>query len=228
MAFILSTATTVSAPFNNALSVNTSVNSNQQLLFQLSNTEPVYDFLINFQTTVSITVYAPGPEYSVIQSTDCQAANTIDLRIDPGFCGTPINNLIVDEPFFVNSYSYQKSRNTYGQETWSLASLPKVLDEDGDIIYESIMFRGVATGTFTNAAQTGVESVGNTVKSFNMAVAGGFPGVGTANELFFGRVVEVGGGVGPGDSDGNASVSIPYTQIPNVSETFARRVRTIR
>jgi hypothetical protein len=213
MAFILSTATVVSAPFANAVSVNVSVNSQQQFLYQLSNSNPVYDSLTNFQTALNITVYSPGPTYNTIQSTDCKVANTININVEPGFCGTSIPGLEIDDNFVVNSYSYIKARNTYGQETWGMTTLPKILDENGNELYTATLFRGVATGTATDETIAGVQFTGATVESNTMSVTAGFPGVGTANTLQFGRVTRVGGSTGPGSVDGQANVSIPYVQV---------------
>lgn len=217
MAFILSTATVVSSPFQNAVSVNTGVNTQQQLLFQLSNSNPVYDTLINYQTTVNISVYSPGPKYNTIQSVDCKASNTLRVKVTPGFCGKSLPSLVIDDEFYVNNYSYSKDRNTHGTESWSLISKNRVLDDTGKLQYESEMFRGISTGTSTGGAKntTGTVFSGNLTKSSQMSVQAGFPGVGSANEIFFGRVVAVGGGIGEGDSEGQASVSIPYVEVPN-------------
>lgn len=218
MPFILSSSTTVSAPFQKAVSVNASLNTLRQDLFQLSNSNPIYDTLISFQTTLSITIYAPGPLHSTVHSVNCEEANSIPVQVIPGFCGGPIPGLSLNDNYYVTSYSYNKDKNGYGTETWNLVTANQFLDEDLNVEYEILFFRGVATGNSTNPeSQTGVQFEGNTIQTKNFSVSVGFPGIGTANISKYGRVTAVGGGTGPGGTEGQASVSIPYIPVPTDS-----------
>jgi len=222
MAFILSTSTTVSSPFQNAISVNTGAGFQQQILYQLSSVDPVYDVIIQAQETVNISIYAPGPGYNTQSSLNCEPANSISLSVDPGFCGSPVQGASINGNFYVSNYTYSKNRDTYGIETWSLIAAPKFMDANLNVLYESIFLRGVALGSSTDG-ETGV-SFAQTVPGEHVSinVSAGFPGVGQANTAHYGIVASVGGGAGAGPSDGQASVNIPYTSIYNEGGTNTR------
>lgn len=227
MAFVLSTDTVVSAPFNNAVSVNTNVNAQRQDLYQLSNTNPVFDTIVQYKTTVSVTIYAPGPEYSVVQSVNCEPASPFKLSVTPGLCGTSAPNFKIDDYFYATGYSYKKDINSYGQETWSLTTTPKFFEDDlQNELYTTIFLRGVATGTSTSPeARTGVTFTGNTVSSKSMSVSAGFPGVGNAFNLKYGRVTKIGKSTGPGATDGQANVTIPYVTLATDGNINPRKLR---
>jgi len=227
MAFIISTDTNVSSPFNNALSVNTSTNNQRQILYQLSNKNPIYDAIINLQISVSISIYSPGPSKSTANSVNCEPADSVLLQVDPGFCGSAVTGASINGNFYVSNYTYTKTRDTYGVENWSFVSAPQYLDDNLNVIYEALFLRGVALGSSTEPENnTGVNFSSNTVESTSMGVSAGFPGVGQANVTKNGIVSSVGGGKGPGDTDGQASVAIPYTPIINDVSTFSNRIKT--
>ena len=218
MAFILSSDTTISNPFGNAVSVNTAVNARRQDLYHLSSTNPIYDIIINYKTTLTVNVYSPGPAYSTAHSVNCQIPEALEVSVVPGFCGAVIRGLQLRDDFYVSGYSYSKNRDSFGIESWSLTTADKYYDEDFELIYESAFFRGVAMGTSTSPFNnTGVVFTGETVQSQSMSVSAGFPGIGTANVLHYGRVTQVGRGVGPGNVDGKANVTIPYVAVANPS-----------
>ena len=218
MTFILSTSTTVSAPFQNALSINTSINAQRQELYQLSISNPIYDSLVQYQTSISIAIYSPGPSYSTQHSVNCLVASPIEITINPGACGGSID--VISDEFYASAYSYKKDINTYGQESWSLVTVPKYFDDDlQNESYLLSFLRGVATGNSTDPeSQTGVQFIGTTVESKSMSISAGFPGIGNAFSVKYGRVISIGGSIGPGDGDGQASVSIPY--VPLITSTI--------
>lgn len=216
MAFIISTNTVVS-PFTNAISINASLNARVQNLFQISVLNPIYDSFTTFQTSISITTYAPGGQlYEIPVSVNCEEANSIPITVDPGDCaGTVVET--IDDDFFATSYAYNKERNTYGTESWTLVTSPLVKLKNGTIV-PHLHLRGVSTG-FSAGDGTGVEfSEVSDEESTFINITAGFPGVGKVNTMKFGTVSKVGGGTGPGSSDGQANVTIPYVTIPSSPE----------
>lgn len=218
MAFILSSSTTVEGPFAGRLtSLNVSAASRVENLFQLTDgtSSPIYDTLITYQVTASLTLYAPGPTYSTEISINCEEGETISLKVVPGFCGEEVAGLTLEDDFYVNSYSYNKTTLTHGTESWGLISKTVFANSNFEPLFSTLMLTGAATGSSTDpSSETGVVFNTNTVETIAIDVSAGNPGLGQANKLLFGGVSQIGGGLGSGATDGKASVTIPYASLP--------------
>jgi len=215
MAFIISSATFVTGlGARGIISVSLSLSPQIQRLYDLGYTTP-FDTNTIDQKTLSITRYGPGPTHSVVASTLCQDANSLDIQITANACGTGTGVNFQDD-FFVNSYSYTKDVQGFGQESWSMVTRP-IPSTGADFI----MIRGVAEGQTTPdgtiGQTTGARISAGTVTGREISVTAGSPGIGTADDVTFGIMDQIGGGTGKFDGfTGNASVSIPYSPIPDL------------
>jgi len=239
MAFLLSSSTLISiipdlnisqvvSDFGDRVaSINVTSNSQMSPLYQLTsinNTDPVYDLLVIYKINASVSLYAPGPFYSTLHAIACEEAGTLDLKIEPGFCGEAITGISFSDQFYVNAYSYKKSTNSYGIETWGMQSKSIYLDDEFNEEFDTTQLRGVAMGTTTTPSSsysgdfypTGIKFADGTqiVNGHSINLSAGNPGLGQANITKHGRIIQIGGGIGPGDFDGQAQVNIPYTTLP--------------
>jgi len=215
MAFIISSATFVTGlGTRGIISVNLSLSPQIQRLYDIGYTDP-YDTNTIEQNSLAIVRYGPGPTYSVEASDVCEDANSLTIKVTANGCGSG-DDVDYEDDFFVSSYSYTKDVQGFGQESWSMVTRP-IPTTGADFI----MVRGIAEGQTTpdgNTGQTtGARIASGSVSGKEISVTAGSPGIGTADEVTFGIIDQIGGGTGKYDGfTGNANVSIPYSPIPDV------------
>lgn len=215
MAFIIAQSTFVTGlGARGYVSISLSLTPQIQRLFDLGFSDP-FDTNITEQHNLSITRYAPGPTYSTAPSSLCEDANSVAITIAANACGSSPGINIADD-FFVNSYSYAKEVQGFGQETWAMVTRP-IPSEGADFI----MIRGIAEGQTSpngpSGQNTGVVLSAGLVTGQEISVSVGNPGIGQADTVTFGTVSSVGGGTGKFDGYvGSAQVTIPYTPIPDL------------
>lgn len=216
MAFIISQSTFVTGLGGRGIvSVNLSLSPQIQRLFDLGYTDP-FDTNTIEQHSLSVVRYAPGPTHSVAASTLCQDANSLTINITANACGAG-NDFNVSYDFFVNSYSYSKDVQAFGQETWGMITRP-IPSTGADFL----MIRGIAEGQTTpdssGGQTTGINISSGLITGKEISVTAGNPGLGQANDVTFGVVDQIGGGTGKYDGyTGNGNVTIPYTPIPDIA-----------
>lgn len=211
MPFIISAGTLVTGFGAGIQSISLSINPQIQRLYQLGTPVP-YDKNIINQISLNISKYAPGSVYNVEASDDCTEPTPLEISIFASNCAGGVVDITDD--FFISSYSYNKDIQGWGIESFTLITRPEVIGGDGA---EVRMIRGVAEGQSSTdgGADTGVVFLSSpTVDGTTVEVTAGSPGIGKSNNVIFGEVESVGGGLGKADGrDGSASVTIPYTPI---------------
>ncbi len=211
MAIVIGAATQVEFEGKCAISANWGYNPNVQRLYCIGEWVPDDDRTFYRPTeTLNITIYSPGPIYSVDPTTICADANTISASISPAACGGTFTSLSGD--WLVASYSYSKEDATLtGQESWSLTRW-KDLDSStpaSNFVEPTYVMRGISEGQATDNA--GVVFTGTTVSTQTGNVSAG--GFGRADELDAGVVTEIGGGSSVAGDTGQGSATMPYTPL---------------
>lgn len=183
-----------------ATSVNWGASPNNQRLYCLGSWDP--HLIISKPTaTLSITVYAPGPNYSTSPATGCVSANTISASVSPGSCGGGGSG--VSGAWFVTSYSYSKDDAAMpGTESWSMQQWIGALQP-------TYVMRGVSEGQGSLNSGISFDSVEGSTSTGSVS-AGGF---GRADDLSVGTVSSVGGGSSTAGDTGQGSASMPYTDL---------------
>jgi len=234
MAVIIGAGTTiVSAQFPNGgiLSVNFGFSPNVQRLFVLGSFQP-YDAIVQKTRTLTVNVYGRRQDgsggslaHSLTPSVSCADADTVSVTINPASCVSTL--LPFTESYFVNSYSYQKDAQGYGQESWGMTTKPIIPTYTGTII----MLRGIAEGTIGTgdgtmaALDMGVvvdetasnDALGAQIEGQSGGVSAGSPGIGNFDISRFVVVTSVGNSLGLDSTidgkTGNASISVPLTPV---------------
>ena len=215
MAFIISQSTFVTGlGVRGIISVQLSLSPQIQRLFDIGFTDP-FDTNTIEQHSLSLTRYAPGPAYSTVASTTCADANSLSINISANACGSDPGINFTDD-FFVTSYSYSKDVQGFGQESWSMTTRP-IPSEGADFIMVRSIAEGQTTPDTVGGQTTGIVLDAGLVTGKEVSVQAGNPGIGTADDVTFGTVSQVGGGTGKFDGYvGNGNVSIPYQPIPDI------------
>lgn len=209
MAIVIGAATTVSFGNTCVVSANWGSNPNTQRLYCIGEWTPNEDLTMEKPVeTLSLTVYAPGPTYSVAPTESCTDANTISASISPAACGGTFESLSGE--WFVTSYSYTKDDAlSPAQESWSMQRW--VAGTNGTPT-PSYVLRGITEGQSTSPeSTTGITFNGTTTTSYTGNVSAG--GMGKADVLMAGVISKVGGGLNDQGELGNGSASIPYTPL---------------
>jgi hypothetical protein len=184
-------------------SANWGFNLNTQRLYCLGSWDPFYS-IERPTENMNMTIYSPGPTYSTVPSTSCADANTVNAGISPAACNGGVAGM--SGAFFVNSYSYSKDdAQLPGQESWSLTRWVT----SGAAVAPDYTLRGIAEGSGT--PNSGIVFTGSTTSSTTGSISAG--GVGRADTLEAGVVIQVGGGSAAAGETGTGSVSIPYTPL---------------
>jgi hypothetical protein len=211
MAIIIGAATEISFAGACAISANWGYNPNAQRLYCIGEWTPRDELTFYRPTqTLSITIYAPGPSYSVTPTQSCSDANTIAASVSPAACGGSVGG-DVSGSWHVTSYSYSKEDAAMpGQESWSLTKWKDVPSpSSGNSIEPTYVMRGISEGQSTGNA--GVTFNGDTVETTTGNVSAG--GFGRADTLEVGVVASVGGGSSSAGDTGQGSASMPYTPL---------------
>jgi hypothetical protein len=222
MGVIIGAGTTVTADLISGgfVSVSFSVSPNVERLFQLGSFD-AFDVNITEQESISLTNYGgASTPISLAQSTSCvDSTARIAVTITPAPCtgsATPIVRTGSDA-MFINSFSYSKDFTSFGQESWSLQSKPIITGFTGSQVF----IQGFAEGNHLIGSEIvsddGIVLTGSvTATSYdaegrNLNVSAGSPGIGTDDTQRFGKITQIGGGVGKEDGrKGNASANVPH------------------
>lgn len=181
-------------------SVNWGANPNTQRLYCLGSWTPEYE-IERPTENMNMTVYSPGPTYVTTPSVSCVDANTMNALVDPAACNGGAPGMSGE--WFVTSYNYNKDdAQLPGQESWSMTRWVGPTPPDYTL-------RGISEGSGTPNA--GIVFAGSTTSSTTGSVAAG--GIGRADTLTMGTVVQVGGGSAAAGETGTGSASIPYTPL---------------
>ena len=200
MAIVIGAGTIVSFA-GCVISANWSSNTNSERLYCLGVSTP-YLIISRPTQSLSLTIYAPGPSYSLDVTETCNNANTIAASVSPAGCGGSAPG--VGGSWFVTQYSYSKEDPALpGQESWSLTQWI------GGGILPNYVLRGISEGEGT--ANSGIVFGPGTVLAYNGSVSAN--SIGRADTVSQGIVLSVGGGEGSGGSTGTGSVSVPYTPL---------------
>lgn len=225
MVVIIGAGTTVTSSVitGGFVSVSFSLSPSIERLFQLGDFDP-FDVQITEQESVSITNYGgASSEVSLSPSTSCSDSTAkMDVVITPAPCTgstTPISKTGADA-LFINSFSYSKDFQTYGQESWSLQGKPLLVGYTGSTVFIQGFAEGnhlvgsdiVSDDGIDLTSSTGVGSFDSTGR--NLQVSAGSPGIGQDDTQEFGKVTAIGGGVGKEDGKrGNASANVPHQLV---------------
>jgi len=205
MAVIIGAGTTVGFGGACVISANWNYNPNTQRLYCLGSWS-VYDSIEKPTETVSLTVYAPGPSYSIPASQACEdVSDEASLSISPAGCGDNVPAGITGS-FAINNYSYSKGdAQAPGQESWGFTRWVGTNAPDHVI-------RGISEGSATDPViNTGITFLGDTTTGNAGSVSAG--AIGTADVTYYGVVSDIGGGTSARGELGNGSASIPLTPL---------------
>ncbi len=167
--------------------------------------------------TMSITIYAPGPNIDVTPTeftgNNCTDAPTIEASVSPASCGDDVSGFSGN--WWVSGYNFSKEDSGMpGQESWSLTRW-KGLSTDNPTVDTTIepdyVLRAIAEGQATDNAGITFDSASATVEATTGSVSAN--SFGKAQTLLMGVVTNVGGGTSVVGETGQGSASIPYTPL---------------
>ncbi len=227
MVVIIGAGTTVTSDIISGgfVSVSFSLSPQVERLFQLGSFD-AFDVNLTTQESASITNYGgASTPVALAPSTACvDSTASMDITITPAPCtgaSTPISRTGPDA-LFITSFSYSKDFQGFGQESWSLQGKPQIQGFTGNIAF----IQGFAEGNKLTGADVvsndGVVLVDSETSTpglvdatgRSLSVSAGSPGLGNDDEQDFGKITQIGGGVGKEDGKrGNASANIPHQQI---------------
>ena len=225
MVVIIGAGTTVTSNVISGgfVSVNFSLSPSVERLFQLGDFDP-FDTNIQTQESISITNYGgastPVPLSPSVSCTDSTAR--MDVTIVPAACVGSVTSIIRTgaDALFINSYSYSKDFQGYGQESWSLQGKPILIGYTGNISF----VQGFSEGNHLTGADIvsndGIVLTGSVspntsdASGRSLSVSAGSPGLGQDDTQVFGKITQIGGAVGKEDGKrGNSSASVPHTLV---------------
>ena len=199
MAIVIGAGTIVSFA-GCVISASWSSTTNTERLYCLGTTAP-YLTIAKPTQSLNLTIYAPGPSYSLDVTTACNNANTISASVSPAGCGGSVSG--VSGNWFVNQYGYSKEDPSLpGQETWAMVQWI------GSLV-PTYVLRSISEGEGT--ANSGITFGSGTTTAYNGSVAAN--SIGRVDMVTQGIVTSVGGGEGSGPGTGTGSASIPYIPL---------------
>lgn len=213
-AIVIGAATTASFAGTCVISAQWGYSPNTQRLYCIGEWLPDPSRTFHKPTeTLSLTIYAPGPSYSIGPSTSCvDATPQVDASISPAACGETFTG--VSGPWQISGYSYSKDDGGMpGQETWNLTkwkNLNTAAPSVGDTTYPTFILRGISEGQGTLnsglvfSTETRVQSQSGNVS------ANGF---GKADTIYSGVITGIGGGSSASGDTGQGSANIPLTPM---------------
>jgi len=222
MAVIIGAGTTVTSNIISGgfASVSFSTSPSVERLFQLGSFD-AFDLNITEQESISLTNYGgASTPVALAPSVACTDSDAkMAVTITPAPCtgsATPITRIGADS-LFINSFSYSKDFQSYGQESWSLQGKPIITGFTGNQVF----IQGFSEGNHLVGSDTvsndGIVLTGSVVATTydaegrNLSVSAGSPGLGTDDTQRFGKITSIGGGVGKEDGKkGNASATVPH------------------
>lgn len=214
MAVIIGFGTTVGGAFAGACatSVNWGYNPNIQRLYCLGDISP-WRNVEKPTETISVTVYqeSGGPSsHNVTASTSCDDLSALSASVSPGGCGVVPAGVSGD--FYLTNYSYSKGDpNMPGQETWALTRWRAGISSPITPAPNHYI-RAASEGQSTEQdGSTGITFTGNILTGTTGSVSAG--GMGGADTIYFGTVINVGGATLMAGEVGNGSASTPVTPL---------------
>lgn len=196
------------------ISANWAYNPNTQRLYCIGSWLPSNDLTFHKPTeTLSLTIYAPGPSYSVDPTTSCvDASPEVSASISPAACGdtfTPMSG-----SWQISGYSYSKDDGGLpGQETWNLTkwkNLNTSQSSVGTTTYPTFVMRGISEGQGTLNSGMTFRTEGRVQSQSGNVSAGGF---GRADIVYSGVITSVGNGSSASGDTGQGSATIPLTPM---------------
>ncbi len=213
MAIVIGAGTSVGFYSACVISANWGYNPNTQRLYCIGEWSPSYTYDKPTET-LSLVIYSGtgGPVYDTSPTESCTDANQVSASVDPAACGDAVASVSGD--WWVNSYGYSKDDPLLpGQETWGMTRW--ATGQYGNTPTPTYVIRGITEGQATKSsadAEPGVTFTGVTVISETGSVSAG--GIGRADELTMGVVIQVGGSESPAAGKvGQGSASMPYTPL---------------
>ncbi len=202
------------------VSVSFSLSPSVERLFELGSFD-AFDINITEQESVSLTNFggasttvALSPSVACVDSTAKMA-----VTITPAPCVGGVVPIIRTgaDSLFITSFTYSKDFQSFGQESWSLQSKPILTDFTGSQVFIQGFAEGNQLVGSDIVSDDGVELTGSVPATSldatgrTLSVSAGSPGIGSDDLQEFGKVTEIGGGVGKEDGKkGNASANIPH------------------
>lgn len=225
MVVIIGAGTTVisSVISGGFVSVSFTLSPSVERLFQLGSFD-AFDIQLQNQESISLTNYggASTPVTLTPSVTCTDSTARMDIIITPSAClgsVVPISRTGTDA-LFITSFSYSKDFQGFGQESWSLQGKPLIVGYTGDISFVQGFSEGNRLEGLDIVSNDGIVLTGSVpATSFdaqgrNLSVSAGSPGLGQDDTQTFGKVTQIGGGVGREDGKrGNASATIPHQLI---------------
>lgn len=225
MVVIIGAGTTVTSDIISGgfVSVSFSLSPSVERLFQLGSFD-AFDINLQTQESISITNYGgSSTTVALAPSTSCiDSSARMDVTITPAPCTgstTPITRTGSDA-LFINSFSYSKEHQGYGQESWSLQGKPILVGYTGSISF----IQGFSEGSHLIGTDTvsddGIVLTGSApattfdADARNIQVSAGSPGLGQDDTQRSGKITRIGGAVGREDGKrGNASATVPHQLV---------------
>lgn len=225
MVVIIGAGTTVTSSVISGgfVSVSFSLSPSVERLWQLGSFD-AFDIQLQTQESISISNYGgASTPVALSPSISCDDSTArMDVTITPAAClgsVTPINRTGSDA-LFITSFSYSKDFQGYGQESWSLQGKPIIVGYTGNISFVQGFSEGNRLEGLDIVSNDGIVLTGSVVSTTfdaqgrNLSVSAGSPSLGQDDTQTFGKVTQIGGGVGKEDGKrGNASASVPHQLI---------------
>ncbi len=222
MPVIIGAGTTVTADIISGgfVSVSFTLSPNVERLFQLGSFD-AFDTNITEQESISLTNYGGASStVALASSTSCTDSDAkMAVIITPAPCTgsvTAIDRTGADS-MFITSFSYSKDFQGFGQESWSLQGKPIITGFTGSQVFIQGFSEGNQLVGSEVVSDDGIVLTGSVpattfdAEGRNLSVSAGSPGLGTDDTQRFGKVTQIGGGVGKEDGKkGNSSASIPH------------------
>jgi len=222
MPVIIGAGTTVTSDIISGgfVSVSFSLSPNVERLFQLGSFD-AFDINITEQESVSLTNFGgASTPVALAPSTACvDSTAKMAVVITPAPCTgstTAIDRTGADS-LFITSFSYSKDFQSFGQESWSLQSKPIIEGFTGSQVFIQGFAEGnQLTGTDI-VSDDGIVLTGSVTATTedatgrSLSVSAGSPGIGQDDTQVFGKITQIGGGVGKEDGKrGTASANVPH------------------
>lgn len=206
-------------------SVNWSVQVQPTRLWELGSWDP-YSTQVAETINISVTTYAEVlNQLTLAPSTSCADSTARkDILIQADACG-PSAAITVDEAnMFLTSYSYAKGDPTaFGTETWSFTKWVETTGLGAGFIdypAPTYVLQGRAEGSRSGDVGNGTSDLGvvflatGQVTGQQGSVAAGFPGLGQADDITYGLVSHVGGGLLEAAGEfGQSSATVPHQPL---------------
>jgi len=227
MTVIIGAGTTVTSDkiSSGFVSVSFTLSPQVERLFQLGEFD-AFDVNVTTQESASITSYGgASTPVSLAPSTSCDDSTArMDVVITPAPCTGAVDQIsrTGSNALFITGFSYSKDFQGFGQESWSLTGKPIIEGFTGSIAFIQGFSEGnriTGSDIVSNDGLVLVDSKTSTpgqvdATGRNLSVSAGSPGLGNDDLQDFGRVTQIGGGVGKEDGKrGTSTASIPHQLV---------------